>query len=115
MKAAGDFDTPIERIARAQGLPEDHVFHLKMVTATERGNFIEIDDYPASAGPRPHAEGQLPPGNAMTSFSSNSLGQLDVSFISSPIQETSLAYQGRRSAALIGPAGEITEIIEEPR
>ncbi len=115
MEAAGEFDTPIERIAGALGLPEDHIFHLKMVTATERGNLIEIDDYPASAGPRPHGEGQLPPGNAMTSFSSNSLDQLDVDFISSPVQETSLAYGGHRSAALIGPAGEIIEIIEEPR
>jgi len=113
MEPAGEFDIPIANIACAQNLPEDHVFQLKMVIATERGNSIEIDGYPGSAGPRARATGQLPPGNAMVSFSANNLDQFDIDFIAPPVQETSLAYSGNRSASFIGPAGEITEIIEQ--
>lgn len=103
--------TPIGIIAKAQGLPADHQFSLGLARAKERGNNIEIDGYPPSAKARPRAEGQLPPGVAMTSFNVNSLDGLKVNFIQPPVS----IYGSKRSATFIGPAGELTELIEEPR
>lgn len=115
MKRDRDFDLPIGIISRAQGLPEDHSFPLRMVMASERGNMIEIDGYPESAGQRPRAEGQLPPGNALVTFSTTDIDAARIDFIHSPVIDDSLAYGGRRSASFVGPAGEITELIEERR
>jgi hypothetical protein len=103
--------TTIDIIAKAQGLPADHQFKLGLVRAAEKGNNIEIDGYPATAKPRQRAEGQLPPGVAMTSFNVNSLDGLKVNFIAPPAK----LYGEKRAATFIGPAGELTELIEEPR
>ena len=102
-------------IARAQGLAEDHKFQMGFMRLADHGHSIEIDGYPDSASSRPQAEGQLPPGNAMCSFNVNDLDEFDVDFISAPVRDSSLAYGGHRSATFVGPAGELTELIEQPR
>jgi catechol 2,3-dioxygenase-like lactoylglutathione lyase family enzyme len=101
-------------IARAQGLPEDHKFQMGFMRFADHGNYFEIDGYPDSATPRPRAEGQLPPGNAMCSFNVKDLDEFDVDFISAPVRDSSMAYGDYRSATLVGPAGELTELIEAP-
>ena len=106
-------DTPIGVIARAQSLPEDHQFKMGFSPFSAPGNFIEFDGYPDTTGPRPQAEGQLPPGNAMASFSVKDLDELDIDFISAPVRDGSMAYDGNRSATFIGPSGALTEIVEE--
>lgn len=111
MRGAPPSPTTIDIIAKAQGLPADHQFMLGLARGAEKGNNIEIDGYPPSAGPRPKAEGQLPPGVAMTSFNVNSLDGLKVKFIQPPAK----LYGGKRAATFVGPAGELTELIEEPR
>lgn len=111
MRGMAPYPTTIDIIAKAQGLPEDHKFMLGLARAAEKGNNIEVDGYPPSAGPRPKSEGQLPPGVAMTSFNVNSLDGLKVNFIQPPAK----LYGDKRSATFIGPAGELTELIEEPR
>ncbi|MCB2107705.1 MAG: hypothetical protein KDE14_08405 [Rhodobacteraceae bacterium] len=98
-------------IAEAQGLPADHEFPLGLARAAEPGNNIEIDGYPPSATVRPRADGQLPPGVAMASFNVNSLDGLDIDFIAPPAN----LYGGKRAATFVGPAGELTELIEDPR
>ena len=45
----------------------------------------------------------------------NSLDDLDIDFISPPIEDDSMVYRGRRTASFVGPVGEIAELIEEPR
>jgi hypothetical protein len=105
------FRMPLPRIARAQGLPDDHRFALGLLRCAERGNSIELDQYSERAGPRPRARGELPPGVAMTSFSVASLDGLDVRFLAQPAR----LYGSRRAATFLGPAGELTELIEEAR
>ena len=102
-------------VNHALGLPEDYKLEIGFMPLGEPGNFLEIDGYPETAGPRPQSQDQLPPGNALSSFSVNDLDELDLDYISPPVQETSLAYSGHRSATFVGPAGELTELIEEPR
>jgi len=105
------FPTPIGVISRAQGLPDGTIFTMGFSRLRERGNAIEFDEYPEGTGPRPRAEGQLPPGNAIASFNVDSLDAVNVDFIAEPITE----YRGKRSAAFLGPVGELVELIEEKR
>ncbi len=111
LRGGAPYPTTIDIIAKAQGLPADQKFMLGLVRMAEKGNNMEIDGYPASAKARPKAEGQLPPGVSMTSFNVNSLDGLKVKFIQPPAK----LYGEKRSATFIGPAGELTELIEEPR
>ena len=108
-------DFAIGIIARALGLAEEHLFPMGFLTLRAPGHFMELDGYPDTANPRPRSDGQLPPGNALVSFSVDQLDGLDLNLISPPVREESLAYGGRRSATFVGPAGELTELIEEPR
>ncbi len=98
-------------ISKMQGRPTDLVYNIGLVRCRERGNNIELDEYPADTKPRVPAEGQLPQGVAMTSFECDTLDDIDVTFITDPIIE----YGGKRVATFIGPAGELTELIENPR
>lgn len=95
-------------VARALGLPDDHLTPLGLAMAAEPGNAIEIDGYPAGTPSRPRAPGQLPPAVAITSFVVESLDEIDVEFIEAP----AVLYEGRRAATFVGPAGELTELIE---
>lgn len=106
-----NFNGSIPMIARAMGIPEDHVFPLSLLRGRERGNNIELDGYPDKATPRPRVNDQLPPGIAMTSFSVDDLDALDVEFITPPAK----LYGDKRAATFAGPAGELTELIEDPR
>ena len=105
-----NFTSSLSIASRAMNLPPDYVFTLGLLRGRERGNNIELDEYPASAGDREHREGQLPPGVAMTSFSVDSLDGFDLPFISPP----QALYGDARAATFVGPAGELTELIEDP-
>lgn len=108
-------ETPVAIIARAQGLPEDHAFPLALVRLAEFSNSIEIDGYPRSTGPRTVAEGELPPGVAMSSFTVRDLDAIDPAlFITPPLRPGGRAYGNSRVATVIGPAGELIELIETP-
>ena len=48
---------------------------------------------------------------AMTSFNIDNLDAVDIDFIAEPIVE----YGSKRTATFVGPAGELTELIEEDR
>jgi hypothetical protein len=43
-----------------------------------------------------------------------SLDDLNLPFLGPPTTHEGLAYAGARAATLIGPAGELIELIEEP-
>lgn len=98
-------------LARAQGLPEDTEYRTGFSWLREPGNAIQFDQYLPQSGARPSAPGQLPPGNAIASFNVDSLDAVAVDYIAEPITE----YFGNRSAAFIGPAGELVELIEQVR
>lgn len=98
-------------ISMMQGRPDDEVYNLGLLRLNEKGNNIELDEYPADTGPRPSAEGQLPPGCAMTTFNCEDLDATGIDYIAAPITE----YGGKRSVTFIGPTGELTELIEDKR
>ena len=73
--------------------------------------YIEADQMPAAALPRPTAPGELPPALAMVSFEVDALPS-GLKWFSPPATLASLPYKGRRAAACRGPTGELIELIE---
>jgi catechol 2,3-dioxygenase-like lactoylglutathione lyase family enzyme len=110
MPSIPNFESALTRTTESLGLPPGK-FQMSLVRAKERGSSIELDGYPPQAKARPHADGQLPPGNALASFSVDSLDGLKVKYITAP----RALYGKNRAASFIGPAGETVELIEDPR
>lgn len=104
--------SPIGILQTAQGLDSDHLFTLSTMALAEHGNLIEYDVYPPTAGPRPRLAGQLPPGNAMYSFTVDRLDAIDLPFIAPPIRPAGIGYDGGKAAVVRGPSGELIELIE---
>ena len=101
----------ITMISKAQDLPEDTLFPLAVATVS-KDFLLELDEYPASAPPRPIIEGHLPPGIAMVSFTVTDLDALDVDWRSPPKTIDEPPYNGRRVGVTEGAAGEWIELIE---
>jgi hypothetical protein len=105
--------TPVGVVQKAQGLSSDEPIWLGIMRLTEHGNLIEFDGYSAAhSGPRPFRAGELPPGVALTSFTVPDLDALDLPFIMPPAIYAGKAYDGRRSATVRGPVGELIELLE---
>ena len=103
-------------VQQAQGLSADETIELSAIGMRERGNLIELDGYPAGegrvAGPRPRAPGHLPPGNSMVSFEVDDLDRYRALALTPPKARQGPVYGGRRACTLLGPAGELVELIE---
>lgn len=100
----------------AQGLGPDHAFELSAIGMRQHGNLVELDAYPNGEGfvasPRPRIAGHLPPGNAIASFEVEDLEPYAAMAIDLPERRFEAAYGGRRVCTLVGPAGELVELIE---
>jgi hypothetical protein len=113
---AGEPGTSIVGVlSDANGLPRDTKFNLTMVSlvegATVAGTLIEVDEYPASATPRPIPAGHLPPGMAMVTFGVPQLKDDDL--IAPPGVADMEPFKGRYCGTLRGPWGELIELIED--
>lgn len=102
---------PITNLSRSLGLPLDTTYPLA-TAALPRDFLVELDEYPSISGPRPVAEGSLPPGVAMVSFGVMELDDLDLDWRSAPARIAEFPYSGQEAAAAVGPAGEWVEFIE---
>lgn len=98
-------------INNAFGLPEDHLSSLTMVQ-NGRMPIVEIDDYPDVTGMRRAAPGCLPPGNSLVTLMVDSLDAIDVAAIRSPVRLPGPLYAGQRAVTVVGPAGELLELVE---
>jgi len=103
---------PLELLQRAQGYAPGRELPITTARLAEHGNLIEFDGYSERATARPQGRGELPPGVAMTTFEVADLDTLALSFVSPPAPRAGLAYRGRRSATVVGPAGELIELVE---
>ena len=110
-EAGATFTTPYGVINRSFGLPDTALTAMTM-TRTGRMPGCEIDQYPPAATARRVPPGELPPGNAMVSFITASLDAVHAAFLAPPARHTGPLYAGRRSATVIGTAGERIELIE---
>jgi catechol 2,3-dioxygenase-like lactoylglutathione lyase family enzyme len=101
----------VEVLAVAWQLPREQTFLLGIARLPERF-LIEFDEYPPAAGERATAEGELPAGMAMVTFTVPSLDPYLSQFQAAPAPLAGLPYDGRRAAVLRGPSGEHIELIE---
>ena len=106
-------DRSVGVLTRAQNLRADQTVPLTTIRLAQPGNLLELDGYPPTAGPRPQARGQLPPGIALVSVAVRKLDALKLDFLSAPQARSGALYGGARSATVRGPAGELLELIEE--
>jgi catechol 2,3-dioxygenase-like lactoylglutathione lyase family enzyme len=93
------------------GLPMDH---RHLIAALKVGGqcYIETDEMPQGAVTRPCEPGQLPPAISMVSFEVPRLPEILPSALG-PVQRChALPYDGRRSVACVGAAGELIELVE---
>jgi catechol 2,3-dioxygenase-like lactoylglutathione lyase family enzyme len=105
------YELPYQMINSAFGLPETHISALTMVQAG-RMPIVEVDDYPPQAVVRPRHAGMLPPGNALVSLAMRDLDACVVDWISPPERRNGPLYDGRRAGCVIGPTGELLELVE---
>jgi catechol 2,3-dioxygenase-like lactoylglutathione lyase family enzyme len=84
------------------------------ITMVQKGRLpiIEVDDYPSAATARPCAAGCLPPGNALVTLAVDSLDAVKADFIAPPAVRGGTIYAGKRSATVVGMAGELLELVE---
>ena len=98
-------------INKAFGLPDGTQSSLTMMQAG-RMPIFEIDDYPAQATTRPCDLGHLPPGNALVTMAVRSFEGLAVEWINPPMRRDGALYEGRLTATVRGPSGELLELVE---
>jgi catechol 2,3-dioxygenase-like lactoylglutathione lyase family enzyme len=98
-------------INNAFGLPADTLSSLTMVQKG-RMPIVEIDDYPVQTKARRADPGCLPPGNALVTLAVDSLDVIDVDWIAAPHMMPGPLYGERRAATVVGPAGELLELVE---
>jgi catechol 2,3-dioxygenase-like lactoylglutathione lyase family enzyme len=84
------------------------------ITMLQKGRLpiLEVDDYPEAATARPRASGCLPPGNALVTLAVDSLDAVKADFVQPPAVRTGAIYAGKRSATVVGMAGELLELVE---
>ncbi|MCW6528827.1 VOC family protein [Sphingomonas sp. MMSM20] len=106
----------VDIIQRAQRLSSDETIELSAIGMRQRGNLLELDGYPVGpgrvAGPRPGNPMMLPPGNALVTLEIEQLDPVAALAIAPPARHGGAIYAGRRSCTIIGPAGELLELVE---
>jgi len=101
----------VEVLADAWDLPRAQPFLLGIARLPERF-LIEVDEYPPAASDKAAADGELPAGMAMVSFTVPSLDPYVSLFEAPPVTLNGLPYGGRRAGVLRGPSGEHIELVE---
>lgn len=103
-------------VPRALGLPDGSSLPISLLGLKEFGNRIQLDGYlDHGFGARKRLDGELPPGNAIVSFSVTNLDAIKANTIAAPLVMSGKALEGKRVATITGPAGELIELIEEAR
>ncbi|HJP03793.1 MAG: hypothetical protein QGG65_03590 [Gammaproteobacteria bacterium] len=111
--AVGDA-TPFQLgvFARMNGVDAGITYPLAVVP-TAPGYLIELDELPESLPARNIIPGHLPPGVAMVGFNADNLSA-ELQWRSAPRSLDDFPYNGRKAGILVGPAGELIEVIETP-
>lgn len=101
----------VDVLADAWQLPREQRFLIGIARLPERF-LVEVDEYPAAADRKLAAEGELPAGMAMVSFTVSSLDPFLSQFVAPPVVLNGVPYDARRAGVLVGPSGEHIELVE---
>lgn len=108
------YRSPVGVLQAAHGLPSGATTPLALAPLPP-GFAIELDEYPATATPRPRREGDLPPGIAMVTFgaegAADDVALAALPWVSPPAPRSGLSCDGRSAGLLQGPAQEWIEVV----
>jgi len=110
LSAGRSMDLVYTMINGAFGLPAD-TRHTLATMIHGRDCFLELDQYPDAAAPRPSEPGALPPGIAITTFRHPDFDALK-GWIAPPAVRDGAVYAGKRSGTLVAPDGTLVEVVE---
>jgi catechol 2,3-dioxygenase-like lactoylglutathione lyase family enzyme len=98
-------------LAKAYGTPMDEL-HTISTMIHGRDVFLELDQYPAAATPRPHHAGMLPPGCAIGTLWHPEFDSLPGPWVTPPVKRDGPVYKGKRAGAKRDLDGALIEIVE---
>ncbi len=102
-------------LANAFDLPHEQL-HVISTMIHGKDVFLELDQMPPQATPRPRYDNKLPQGVAMGTFWHPNFDAIDKTckdlWITPPAVHDSCVYGGKRSGTLIAPDGTLVEIVE---
>jgi catechol 2,3-dioxygenase-like lactoylglutathione lyase family enzyme len=98
-------------LAGAFGLPLEDP-HTIATMVHERDVFLELDQYPPAATPRPQREGELPPGVAICTLKHPAFDTVCGDWIRPPTPREGVVYGGKRAGTLRAPDGTLVEVVE---
>lgn len=104
-------DVRMSVMSKANGLDPETLHPLAIAQLPSRF-LIELDQYPPQATTRPERYQELPPGMAMVSFIVDSLEPFRERLVAPAYAPSSAPYSGSSAGIVVGPAGELIELIE---
>lgn len=112
MKRNAINDATTDIVRKAQGKTMKDPLPTTLLYLKNHGNIMQLDGYTDAASARPRADGQLPPGIAMTSFEVRSIDALNVTPMAPPARLDGAHYAGHLAVTAIGAGTELVELIE---
>lgn len=98
-------------LAAAFDTPKEQLYTIATMTHG-RDVFLELDQYPDAATPRPKAQGALPPGVSMLTLKHPAFDTVKGDWITPPRRRDGAVYGGGRAGTLRDPDGALVEIVE---
>jgi len=98
-------------LAKAFDLPVERKHPIAMALHQGDG-FLELDQYPEAASPRPRRVAELFPGVALTTFVHPDLQAVRAPWFSAPVVREGAAYGGKAVGTLIGPDDTLIELVQ---
>lgn len=98
-------------VANAFNLPVEQK-HTISTLMHGRDVFLELDQYPPAATPRPAHPGQLPPGIAICTMSYPDLSTIKGDWITPPVRRDGPVYGGQLTGTLRAPDGTLLELVQ---
>jgi hypothetical protein len=105
-----EVDIVYTMLAKSFDLPVNDL-HSIATMVHGRDVFLELDQYPRAATPRPTLPGQLPPGICMATLQHPDFDLLEGPWISPPAARGDVIYGGARAGTLRAPDGSLLEIV----
>lgn len=104
-------DIPYTMLSKAFDMPADHKHRISTIVHG-RDLFLELDQYPPAATPRPAHAGQLPPGIAICTLSHPDLSAVRGDWITPPVHRGGPVYGGQLTGTLRAPDGTLVELVQ---
>ncbi len=106
-----EMEIPYTMIAKAYGTPLD-ALHRICTLIHQQDVFLEVDQYPIAAIPRPRYEGMLVPGCAIGTLWHPDFDSLPGPWITPPVPRDGRVYKGKRAGTMKDPDGSLVEMVE---